>query len=108
MSSNPPKHIDPFGTILLPALLMITRSPFGSLRKARAEDFGRCAAAAQFGLIAAAGPGIESGARHLERRLVRSHPLAPPEAADWIGENLNDALIIDVLLRCRPPAHSTA
>ena len=28
VSFNPLKHIDPFGTILLPALLMITHSPF--------------------------------------------------------------------------------
>jgi Zn-dependent protease len=35
VSFNPLKHIDPFGTILLPALLMITHSPFlfGYLRQ---------------------------------------------------------------------------
>ena len=28
VSFNPVKHIDPFGTILLPALLLLTHSPF--------------------------------------------------------------------------------
>ena len=28
VSLNPLKHIDPFGTILLPALLLLARSPF--------------------------------------------------------------------------------
>jgi Zn-dependent protease len=28
VSLNPPKHIDPFGTIVLPGLLLLARSPF--------------------------------------------------------------------------------
>ena len=45
VSFNPLKHIDPFGTILLPALLMITHSPFlFGYAKPVPVNFGPCAA----------------------------------------------------------------
>ena len=100
VSFNPLKHIDPFGTILLPALLMITHSPFlfgyakpvpvnfRALRRPKLDSV----------FVAAAGPGINLALAILSAALFHLVRLAPPEAADWIGENLNNALIINVLL----------
>ena len=100
MSFNPLKHIDPFGTILLPALLMITHSPFlfgyakpvpvnfRALRRPKLDSV----------FVAAAGPGMNLALAILSAVLFHLVRLAPPEAADWIGENLNNALIINVLL----------
>ncbi len=100
VSFNPLKHIDPFGTILLPALLMITHSPFlfgyakpvpvnfRALRRPKLNSV----------FVAAAGPGMNLALAILSAALFHLVRLAPPEAADWIGENLNNALIINVLL----------
>jgi Zn-dependent protease len=100
VSFNPLKHIDPFGTILLPALLMITHSPFlfgyakpvpvnfRALRRPKLDSV----------FVAAAGPGMNLALALLSAALFHLVRLAPPEAADWIGENLNNALIINVLL----------
>ncbi|HZZ23017.1 MAG TPA: site-2 protease family protein [Roseiarcus sp.] len=99
-SFNPLRHIDPFGTILLPALLMITHSPFlfgyakpvpvnfRALRRPKLDSV----------FVAAAGPGMNLALAILSAALFHLVRLAPPEAADWIGENLNNALIINVLL----------
>jgi Zn-dependent protease len=100
VSFNPLKHIDPFGTILLPALLMITHSPFlfgyakpvpvnfGALRRPKLDSV----------FVAAAGPGMNLALGILSAVLCRFVPLAPPDAARWLAENLNNALIFNVLL----------
>ena len=53
VSFNPFKHIDPFGTVLLPALLLLMRSPFlfGYAPSRCQSTFKRCAirAAMRFG-----------------------------------------------------------
>jgi Zn-dependent protease len=100
VSFNPLKHIDPFGTILLPALLMITHSPFlfgyakpvpvnfRALRRPKLDS----------AFVAAAGPGMNLALAVLSAVLFHLVPVFPPRAADWVGENLNNALIINVLL----------
>jgi Zn-dependent protease len=97
---NPLKHIDPFGTVLLPAMLLILRSPFlfgyakpvpvnfGALRNPRRDSV----------FVAAAGPAtnllLATGAA-LGFHLVAYFPGA---ASEWIAANLKNALIINVLL----------
>jgi Zn-dependent protease len=97
---NALKHIDPFGTILLPALLMITHSPFlfgyakpvpvnfRALRRPKLDS----------AFVAAAGPAMNLALAIISAILFRLVPLAPPDAKDWLGENLNNALVINVLL----------
>ena len=97
---NPLKHIDPFGTILLPALLMITHAPFlfgyakpvpvnfRALRRPKLDS----------AFVAAAGPGMNLALAILSAVLFYLLPLLPAQASDWIGENLRNALLINVLL----------
>jgi len=97
---NPLKHIDPFGTILLPALLMLMHSPFlfgyakpvpvnfGALKRPKRDS----------AFVAAAGPAMNFALAVLSAALFHMVPLLPPGAADWTGANLNNALIINVLL----------
>jgi len=100
VSFNPLKHIDPFGTIFLPALLMITHSPFlfgyakpvpvnfRALRRPKLDS----------AFVAAAGPGMNLALAILSALLFYLVPLLPAQAADWVGANLNNALIFNVLL----------
>ena len=100
VSFNPLKHIDPFGTILLPALLIITHAPFlfgyakpvpvnfRALRRPKLDSV----------FVAAAGPGMNLALAILSAVLFYLLPLLPAGAGAWVGENLNNALVINVLL----------
>jgi Zn-dependent protease len=100
VSFNPFKHIDPFGTILLPALLLLMRSPFlfgyakpvpvnfRALRQPRRDMIW----------VAAAGPAMNfilATAAALGFHLIVYVPVATEQ---WVAENLKNALIINVLL----------
>jgi len=97
---NPLKHIDPFGTILLPALLMLVRSPFlfgyakpvpvnfRALRNPKLDSV----------FVAAAGPAMNLALATLSALLFRLVPYMRPDAARWAADNLNNALLINVLL----------
>ncbi|MBV9532234.1 MAG: site-2 protease family protein, partial [Bradyrhizobium sp.] len=100
VSFNPIRHIDPFGTLLLPALLLFTGSPFlfgyakpvpVNFRKLREPRTGMI-------LVALAGPATNillavgaAAAFHLLGVL-------PANASQWVAENLKNALVINVVL----------
>jgi Zn-dependent protease len=100
VSLNPVRHIDPFGTIVLPALLLLARSPFlfgyakpvpVNFRALRNPRIGMM-------LVAAAGPMMNIG---LAVAAALSFPLVvylPGVAAQWAALNLKNALIINVVL----------
>jgi Zn-dependent protease len=97
---NPVKHIDPFGTILLPALLMITHAPFlfGYAKPVPVNFRALHRPKLDSVFVAAAGPGMNLALAVLSAVLFSLVPLLPAGAAGWVGENLNNALIINVLL----------
>jgi Zn-dependent protease len=100
VSVNPLKHIDPFGTILLPGILLLAKSPFlfgyakpvpvnfGALRSPRRDMV----------LVAAAGPATNIAlaiAAALGFHLVG---YLPANAVQWTAENLKNAIILNVIL----------
>jgi Zn-dependent protease len=97
---NPLKHIDPVGTILLPGLLLFLRSPFlfgyakpvpinfRALRNPRRDMV----------LVAAAGPAMNILLALLAALLFYLVGYLPDTAAQWLAENLRNALIINVIL----------
>jgi Zn-dependent protease len=97
---NPLKHIDPFGTILLPALLLVMRSPilfgyakpvpvnFQGLRNPRRDSI----------LVAAAGPAMNFALATLAAFAFHVLIYLPDAVRPWVTENLKNTLIIDVLL----------
>jgi Zn-dependent protease len=97
---NPLKHIDPVGTILLPALLLLLRSPFlfgyakpvpinfRALRNPRRDMV----------LVAAAGPSINILLALIAAVTFYVVGYLPDTAAQWLAENLKNALIINVIL----------
>jgi Zn-dependent protease len=100
VSFNPLKHIDTFGTILLPALLLLLRSPFlfgyakpvpvnfKALRNPRRDMI----------LVAAAGPGINIALAILAALAFHLVGYLPDSSAEWVAQNLDNALLINVLL----------
>ena len=101
VSFNPLKHIDPFGTILLPALLLFLHSPFlfgyakpvpvrfDALRHPRRDMV----------LVAGAGPGMNILLAIAAALLIHVAELLPAGTAQyWVLANLGNAIVINVVL----------
>ena len=100
VSFNPLKHIDLFGTILMPALLLLLRSPFlfgyakpvpvnyKALRNPRRDMVW----------VAAAGPSMNLALATLAALTFHLVAYLPVAANQWVAQNLKNALIINVLL----------
>jgi len=112
VSLNPLKHIDPFGTVLLPALLLVMRSPilfgyakpvpvnFQALRNPRRDSI----------LVAGAGPAMNLALATLAALAFHPLILLPDTVGPWVAENLKNTLVINVLLAiltCCPCRRST-
>ena len=100
VSFNPFKHIDPFGTILLPGLLLMARSPFlfGYAKPVPVNFSALRWPRGGMILVAAAGP-----ATNIVLAVVAAlgfHLLGylPVTAAQWLAANLKNALILNVVL----------
>ena len=100
VSFNPFKHIDPFGTILLPALLLVMRSPilFGYARPVPVNFQGLRNPRRNSILVAAAGPAMNFALATLAALAFHVLIYLPDAARPWVAENLKNTLIINVLL----------
>jgi Zn-dependent protease len=100
VSFNPLKHIDPVGTILLPAILLLVRSPFlfgyakpvpvnfRALRNPRRDMV----------LVAAAGPAMNIALAIVAGLAFHGVRYLPAVSAQWLAANLRNALLINVVL----------
>jgi Zn-dependent protease len=100
VSFNPLKHIDPFGTLIMPAILLLAHSPFlfgyakpvpvnfRNLRHPRIDMVWVALAGPATNIVLALGA---AAAFHLIT-------YAPADAAQWIADNLKNALVINVVL----------
>ena len=97
---NPLKHVDPIGTILLPAVLLFLRSPFlFGYAKPVPINFGALGNPRRdMVLVAAAGPGINIVLAAISALLFHLVGYLPDTAAQWVAENLKNALIFNVVL----------
>jgi len=100
VSLNPLRHIDPVGTILLPGLLLVARSPFLfgyakpvpiNFRALRNPRIGMA-------LVAAAGPAMNIGLAIIAALSFHLVAYLPVTVAQWVALNLKNALIINVVL----------
>ncbi len=97
---NPLKHIDPFGTILLPGLLLLLRVPFifGYARPVPVNFAALRNPRRDMVLVAAAGPATNIVMAVAAGLLAHLVVLLPRPAAEWGVLNLENAIGINVVL----------
>jgi Zn-dependent protease len=100
VSFNPLVHIDPFGTVVLPIMLLLLRAPFlfgyakpvpvnfRALRRPRLDSI----------LVAAAGPGMNLLLATIAALGFHILSYIPAPGAQWLAENLKNALLLNVVL----------
>ena len=103
VSFNPIRHVDPFGTLVLPALLLFLGSPFvfGWAKPVPVAFHRLRNPKLDMVWVALAGPGINIALATLAALLM--HPLVPYIGADlplWVFRNLDNAIIANIVLAC--------
>ncbi len=100
LSLNPVKHIDPFGTILLPGLLLLLKAPvlfgyakpvpvvFGRLRQPKRDMI----------IVAAAGPLANMVLALAAALLLHVAPWIGGEAGVWVVANLQNMVLLNLVL----------
>ncbi|MBL8667630.1 MAG: site-2 protease family protein [Rhodospirillales bacterium] len=98
---NPLRHVDPFGTVILPAMLLLAsggRLMFG-FAKPVPVDFRRLNRPRRdMVLVAAAGPGINIAMAVCAAVGLALIPALPGPALEWLGFNFLNAVWLNVLL----------
>ena len=97
---NPLKHVDPFGTIILPAMLILLRSPFlFGYAKPVPVNFRRLESPRRDMVwVALAGPGTNVLLAIVSSLLFYGVGLMPPSPAEWLAENLVHSVQINAVL----------
>jgi Zn-dependent protease len=100
VSFNPIKHVDPVGTILLPGLLLLLRSPFlfGYAKPVPVNFRALRSPRRDMVLVAAAGPAMNIALATLAALAFHILAYLPVTAAQWLAANLRNALLINVVL----------
>ena len=100
VSFNPLRHIDPFGTLIMPAILLLSHSPFlfgyakpvpvnfRALRNPRIDMVW----------VALAGPATNIALALIAATAFHIVDYVPESAAQWLADNLKNALVINVIL----------
>jgi Zn-dependent protease len=100
VSFNPIRHIDPFGTLLLPAMLLFTHSPFlfgyakpvpVNFRALRDPRLGMI-------MVALAGPATNILLALAAAAGFHLLPLVPADYVQWVADNLKNTVVINVVL----------
>ena len=97
---NPARHVDPFGTLVLPGILLVMQAPFlFGYAKPVPVNFARLRQPRRDMIwVAAAGPGINIAMAYLAALLMYATVLVPDIAAPWLFQNLKNALVLNVVL----------
>jgi Zn-dependent protease len=100
VSLNPLKHIDPFGTILMPAFLLLLHAPFlfGYAKPVPVNFRALNNPRRDMVFVAAAGPAMNIALAICAATLFHLVSYMPAPAARWLGDNLRNALLINVIL----------
>ncbi len=97
---NPFRHIDPIGTVVLPGLLLALRAPFVfGYAKPVPVNFARLGRPKRDMVwVALAGPGTNIVLAVASSLAIHLTPLFSPCIGQWLFDNLDHSLLINVLL----------
>jgi len=100
VSFNPIKHIDPFGTVILPGVLLLSHSPFlFGYAKPVPVNFGKLNnPRLDMVWVALAGPVTNIILATIVAFAFHALPLVPADAAKWTADNLKNAFLINIVL----------
>ncbi|MBM3555317.1 MAG: site-2 protease family protein [Alphaproteobacteria bacterium] len=99
VSFNPFRHVDPFGTVILPLLLKFAGGPLFGYAKPVPVHFGRLRQPRRdMVLVALAGPGVNVLLALIAGYLHHVAVLAPEGAQAWFATNLEYAVVVNLLL----------
>ena len=100
VSFNPLKHIDPFGTVILPGVLLLSHSPFlfGYAKPVPVNFRNLNHPRLDMVWVALAGPAINIVLAVLAGLAFHSLPFVPASAAQWTLDNLKNAFLINIVL----------
>jgi Zn-dependent protease len=97
---NPLKHIDPFGTLVLPAILLLSHSPFlfGYAKPVPVNFRALRHPRIDMVWVALAGPATNIVLALVAATAFHVVNYVPASAAEWLADNLNNAVVINVVL----------
>ena len=100
VSFNPLKHVDPVGTILLPAMLLLLHSPFlfGYAKPVPINFRALRSPRRDMVLVAAAGPAMNLALAIVAALTFHIVGYLPANGARWLAANLGNALLLNVVL----------
>ena len=100
VSFNPLRHIDPFGTLILPGVLLLSHSPFlfGYAKPVPVNFRNLNHPRLDMVWVALAGPVTNIALALAAALAFHALPLVPAEAAKWTADNLKNAFLINIVL----------
>ena len=100
ISLNPLRHIDPFGTVILPAMLLLSPAPFlFGYAKPVPVNFRRLRQPRRdMVTVAAAGPAANIFIAVISAALVHLVDFLPADVDEWVAQNLGNSFKINILL----------
>ena len=100
VSFNPLKHIDPFGTVILPGILLLSHAPFlfGYAKPVPVNFRNLSQPRIDMVWVALAGPATNILLALAAALAFHGLGLVPANGAQWVADNLQNALIINVIL----------
>jgi Zn-dependent protease len=100
VSFNPLKHIDPFGTLIMPAILLLSHSPFlfGYAKPVPVNFRALRHPRIDMVWVALAGPATNIALALFAATALHVVNYLPESAAQWLFDNLKNALVINIVL----------
>jgi Zn-dependent protease len=100
VSFNPLRHIDPFGTLIMPAILLLSHSPFlfGYAKPVPVNFRALNNPRLDMVWVALAGPATNIALALVAAAAFHLLNFVPENAVQWVADNLKNALIINVIL----------
>lgn len=99
LTLNPLRHVDPFGTVLLPLLLSLSGLGAFGYAKPVPVNFGRLRHPKRDMIwVALAGPGVNVLLAFVAALLLHPAVYLSAQVTPWVGENLSNAIYINVIL----------